>query len=203
MRGFRRLLPVLVVVQLLVDFTPFMLKVSANNEGDALIALKRQLNDPNGFLNSWDDDLIDPCTWSHITCNADDKVIRIDLAHMGLSGSLVPELGELSSLQYLELFGNYISGSVPPELGRLRDLASLGLNRNALSGNIPAALGTLMNLKFLRLDHNDFTGEIPTELTLIPALLLVELSYNNLAGIAPKFASNVVTRYEGNPDLIH
>ncbi|KAL2650026.1 hypothetical protein R1flu_018154 [Riccia fluitans] len=199
MRGFW-LLRLLVVIQIFLECISF--EVAANNEGDALITFKRQLNDPNGFLSSWDSNMINPCTWLHITCDGDDNVVRVDLGNMALSGSLVPELSQLASLQYLELFNNEISGSIPPELDSLSNIASLGLNHNALTGNIPSTLGRLRNLKFLHLDHNDLTGDIPNELTCIPTLLIVQLSHNNLSGVAPKFASNVVTHFEGNPNLI-
>ncbi|BBM97241.1 hypothetical protein MPTK1_1g04150 [Marchantia polymorpha subsp. ruderalis] len=175
----------------------------ANLEGDALYAFRQHLNDPEEVLASWDNSLVNPCTWFHVTCNGDNNVIRVDLGNSSLSGSLVPELGNLASLEYLELFNNHISGSIPPELGNLANLASLDLYQNALTGTIPVTLGRLKNLKYLRMDHNILTGAIPTELTYIGSLLVVKLSYNNLTGVIPRFASSVSTFFQGNPYLIH
>lgn len=51
--------------------------VRANSEGDALYALRRSLNDPDNVLQSWDPNLVNPCTWFHITCNQDNRVTRV------------------------------------------------------------------------------------------------------------------------------
>ncbi|URE02138.1 somatic embryogenesis [Musa troglodytarum] len=78
-------------------------RVVANVEGDALHTLKTYLNDPNGVLQSWDPTLVNPCTWFHVTCNNDNSVIRVDLGNANLSGNLVPQIGLLKNLQYLDI----------------------------------------------------------------------------------------------------
>jgi len=45
--------------------------------GDALSALKASVNDPNNVLQSWDPTLVNPCTWFHVTCDNDSRVIRV------------------------------------------------------------------------------------------------------------------------------
>ncbi|CAM6090520.1 unnamed protein product [Calypogeia fissa] len=176
--------------------------VEANSEGDALHAFKENLNDPGGVLASWDPSLVNPCTWFHVTCNNNNNVIRVDLGNASLSGGLVPELGNLANLEYLELFANSLSGKIPEELGQLSQLISLDLYENTFTGSLPESLGQLHNLKYLRLDHNFLTGDIPLELTVIPSLLVVKLSYNNLTGVVPQFASSVDTFFEDNPYLL-
>ncbi|KAL4580844.1 hypothetical protein LXL04_017049 [Taraxacum kok-saghyz] len=114
-----------------------------NAEGDALIALKIKLADPNNVLQSWDQTLVNPCTWYHVTCNLQNSVTRLDLGNANLTGQLVPQLGELAKLQYLELFGNKITGKIPNELGNLTKLVSLDLYMNRLKGHIPSTLGNL------------------------------------------------------------
>ncbi|RYR35650.1 hypothetical protein Ahy_A10g050779 isoform A [Arachis hypogaea] len=126
-----------------------VLKVSGNAEGDALNALKSNLQDPNNVLQSWDATLVNPCTWFHVTCNSDNSVTRLDLGNADLSGTLVPNLGNLPNLQYLELFNNNISGKIPDELGNLKNLVSLDLYLNVLTGPIPATLGKLSYLRVL------------------------------------------------------
>ncbi|KAL5667692.1 hypothetical protein ACJX0J_019913, partial [Zea mays] len=97
-----------------------------------------------GALTDWDPNLVDPCTWFHVVCDGDNRVIR------------------------LEIFGNNISGPIPSEFGSLANLISLDLSSNSISGAIPAALG---NAK--RLDHNLLTGLIPRELAGLPNLGIV------------------------------
>ncbi|KAK2993597.1 hypothetical protein RJ640_030904 [Escallonia rubra] len=135
---------------------------NANTEGDALYALRRAVNDPENVLQSWDPTLVDPCTWFHVTCDSDNRVTRLDLGNAKLSGNLVPELGKLERLQYLELYMNSLVGSVPAELGGLKSLVSLDLYHNNLTGTIPPSLSKLSNLRFLDVSNNDLCGTIPT-----------------------------------------
>ncbi|KAL0357718.1 UNVERIFIED_CONTAM: Leucine-rich repeat protein 2 [Sesamum calycinum] len=137
--------------------------IDANLEGDALYALRRSLNDPENVLQSWDPTLVDPCTWFHVTCDpAHNRVTRLDLGNAKLSGKLVPELGKLESLQYLELYMNNLTGPIPAELGQLKSLVSLDLYHNDLTGSIPSSFSNLSNLKFLDVSNNDLCGTIPT-----------------------------------------
>ncbi|KAH9790407.1 Leucine-rich repeat protein 1 [Citrus sinensis] len=158
---------------------------SGNSEGDALYALRRSLSDPDNVLQSWDPTLVNPCTWFHITCNQDNRVTRLDLGNSNLSGRLVPELGKLEHLQYLELYKNNIQGTIPVELGNLKSLISLDLYNNNISGKIPPSLAKLKSLVFLRLNDNRLTGQIPRELVGISSLKVVDVSSNDLCGTIP------------------
>ncbi|XP_018851009.1 BRASSINOSTEROID INSENSITIVE 1-associated receptor kinase 1-like isoform X2 [Juglans regia] len=153
--------------------------------GDALNALKNNLDDPNRVLQSWDATLVNPCTWFHVTCDSENSVTRVDLGNANLIGQLVPQLGSLQNLQYLELYSNVISGTIPDELGNLTDLVSLDLYSNNLSGPIPTTLGDLSKLRFLRLNNNSLIGEIPMSLTNVTSLQVLDLSNNNLTGDIP------------------
>ncbi|KAK6127138.1 hypothetical protein DH2020_039117 [Rehmannia glutinosa] len=132
-----------------------------NSDGDALSALRRSLSDPDKVLLSWDPNLVNPCTWFHVTCNQDNRVTRLDLGNSNLSGHLVPELGKLEHLQYLELYKNNIQGAIPTELGNLKSLISLDLYNN-ISGKIPPSLGNLKSLVFFDVSNNNLCGTIPT-----------------------------------------
>ncbi|XP_018675199.2 LRR receptor kinase BAK1 isoform X2 [Musa acuminata AAA Group] len=166
-----------------------LVRVLANMEGDALHNLKTNLNDPNNVLQSWDPTLVNPCTWFHVTCNNDNSVIRVDLGNAQLSGTLVPQLGQLKNLQYLELYSNNISGTIPSDLGNLTNLVSLDLYLNSFTGKIPDSLGKLTKLRFLRLNNNSLSGPIPKSLTNITALQVLDLSNNNLSGEVPSTGS--------------
>ncbi|KAF7839012.1 leucine-rich repeat protein 1-like [Senna tora] len=161
----------------------------ANLEGDALYAFRRAVRDPNNVLQSWDPTLVDPCTWFHVTCDDDKRVTRLDLGHARLSGHLVPELGKLERLRFLELYMNNLLGPIPKELGELKNLVSLDLYHNNLTGGIPPTLSNLSNLKFLRLNSNMLTGRIPRELTKLKNLKILDLSNNNLCGTFPTSGS--------------
>lgn len=102
-----------------------------------------------------------------------------------LSGSIPPELGNLSTLQGLGLNVNQLTGSIPTQLGSLASLQYLGLSSNQLSGNIPAELGSLANLQYLILSHNQLSGSIPAELGSLANLQYLYLSNNDLTSSIP------------------
>ncbi|KAI9103666.1 hypothetical protein K1719_023289 [Acacia pycnantha] len=171
---------------------------------DVLYAWKTNLVDPNNVLQSWNASLVNPCTWFHITCNSDNSVTRIDLGDANLSGLLIPQLGQLSNLMYLELFDNNISGTIPNTLGNLTNLVSLDLFLNRLNGSIPVSLGNLQKLRFLRLNNNSLFGSIPKSLTTIATLQVLDLSSNNLTGDIPidgSFAFFTPASFRNNPGL--
>ncbi|XP_073145949.1 leucine-rich repeat protein 1-like [Henckelia pumila] len=173
------------LIVLFLAFTLALTSVECNSEGDALNAWKLSLSDPNNVLESWDPTLVNPCTWFHITCNSQNSVIRVDLGNANLSGPLVPQLGFLANLQYLEVYENQITGRIPSELGNLTHLVSLDLYDNKLSGLIPASLANLRYLRFLRLNNNKLIGSIPAgvlQLIQWGSLQILDVSYNNLAG---------------------
>ncbi|EXB54658.1 hypothetical protein L484_022519 [Morus notabilis] len=162
--------------------------VHGNSEGDALYTLRRSLSDPNNVLQSWDPtlmfyffefgplsarfDLIElSCTLWRLDSIRPFTVGIRDLGNSNLSGYLVPELGKLEHLQYLELYKNNIQGTIPVQLGNLKGLISLDLYNNNISGTIPPLLGKLKSLVFLRLNDNRLTGPVPRELVALRTTL--------------------------------
>ncbi|CAL4964137.1 unnamed protein product [Urochloa decumbens] len=192
------------VVAAAAVLSPASVASASNAEGDALYALRRSLADPRGVLQSWDPTLVNPCTWFHVTCNRDNRVTRVDLGNSNLSGSLVPELGHLEHLQYLELYKNSIQGTIPAELGNLKSLISLDLYNNNITGTIPKELGKMKSLVFLRLNDNRLTGPVPRELTKISSLKVIDVSNNDLCGTIPTsgpFEHIPLSNFDNNPRM--
>ncbi|XLT02846.1 hypothetical protein HN51_052197 [Arachis hypogaea] len=67
----------------------------------------------------------------------------------------------LKSLKVLDLGNNQLSGSIPPELGNLTELVNMNLQSNDLTGRLPPGLGNLKYLQELRLDRNKLQGPVP------------------------------------------
>ena len=149
-------------------------------------------------------------TWYGITTNVVDRVTKIhltavgmtgsipavlgQLAHLdsliisgnnGLTGSIPAELGQLQRLDVMNLSGNTLTGTIPPELGQLTRLKEMYLSVNKLSGDLPPELGQMSNMEWLFLGRNEFTGPIPPELGNLSNLVRFNLSRNNLAGEIP------------------
>ena len=114
-------------------------------ERDALVALYNSTGGADWTDNAgWMGAAGTECDWYGVTC-LNGNVASLVLNNNSLSGSLPPELGNLTNLTTLYLFNNSLSGIIPSELGNLTNLTSLGLSDNSLSGSIPAELGNLTN----------------------------------------------------------
>ena len=102
--------------------------------------------------------------WFGVDTDASGRVLDLNLEDKQLSGTIPPELGNLTNLRTLSAWGNEFTGPIPPELGNLASLIILDLSGNRLSGAIPPELGSLANLQLLAVRHNQLTGTIPPEL---------------------------------------
>ena len=155
-------------------------------EREALIALYNATNgagwtDNSGWVTATEGT---ECTWYGVGCVAD-QVQSLHLENNQLSGSIPPELGNLSKLWYLFMDRNQLTGSIPPELGNLSYLTNLYLNNNQLTGSIPPELGNT-NLDYtLYLANNQLTGSIPPELGNLVRLDRLYLQNNQLSGSIP------------------
>ena len=129
--------------------------------------------------------------WYGVTTDADGRVIALDLAQNGLSGSIPPGLGNLANLRVLSLNYNRLTGQIPPELGGLGKLTRLELGDNGLTGEIPSSLSNLTNLVWLELDDNDLTGAIPSSLGGLIHLTWLELYGNKFTGPIPSSMGNL------------
>ncbi|MDE2779199.1 MAG: hypothetical protein OXI91_05925 [Chloroflexota bacterium] len=123
--------------------------------------------------------------WAGVQTGATGRVTLLYLKDNGLSGTLSPELGSLSSLRTLGLPENRLTGPIPPELGNLSQLRNLDLGGNGLTGPIPPMLGDLENLEYLGLHSNQLNGPIPAELGRLANLQHLKLGGNELKGPIP------------------
>ncbi|TQD95734.1 hypothetical protein C1H46_018678 [Malus baccata] len=190
-------------------------QVTNPSEVNVLRAVKSRLIDPKNHLRNWDDG--DPCEshWTGVFCfdavGGDGylHLRELQLLNMNLSGTLAPELGQLSQLHILDfmwnelsgtipkeignipslklllLNGNKLSGSLPPELGDLTNLTRLQVDQNYISGPIPKSFANMASLKHLHLNNNSFSGQIPPELSKASNLLHLLFDNNNLSGYLP------------------
>lgn len=173
------LLLVIIVLACLNSF------VVPDAQGDALFSLRSSLNASADQLGDWNQNLVNPCTWSKIICNSNSEVTSVTLSSMGFSGVLSPKVGSLRALNTLSLKGNRIMGEIPKEFENLTNLSMLDLEDNRLTGEIPSFLGNLKKLQFLLLSQNNFTGSVPGSLSGLSNLINIQLNSNNLVGQIP------------------
>lgn len=123
--------------------------------------------------------------WQGVLTDLAGFVTELSLPGNNLSGTLPPELGNLTHLRWLVLNGNELAGAIPPQLGNLAQLRGLVLDNNELTGLIPPALGELSLLTLLDLTGNNLNGAIPAELGALSRLDSLLLGNNELSGPIP------------------
>ncbi len=156
-------------------------------ERQALVALYDATDGANwGNHSNWNGPGGTECTWYGVTCDAGGTTVQmLDLSWNDLSGSIPPEVGNLTGLAWLDLSFNQLLGSIPAELANLKSLDYLDLSFDQLSGPIPTELGNLARLTRLDLSHNQLTGPIAAEVASLYSLQYLDLSQNQLTGPIP------------------
>jgi Leucine-rich repeat (LRR) protein len=139
--------------------------------------------------NTWTTD-IDECQWLHVYCDGNGRVTELALYAPNeyvpkIRGQIPDDLGLLTALTNLELYGNALTGTIPSSLGALTAMTSLLLHTNQLNGTIPSSLGALTALTGLHMGFNALTGTIPSSLGNLTALNSLTLYYNQLNGRIP------------------
>ena len=86
-------------------------------------------------------------TWFGISCNKAGRVIKLNLTHSSLKGTLHEfPFSSLPNLAYLDLYVNELFGTVPTGIKYLSNLKYLDLSSNNFSGKIPSHIGLLTDL---------------------------------------------------------
>ena len=149
---------------------------------NVLLTIKDRLSG-DAHLN-WSPDLLIG-RWDGITAR-NSRLTKLDLGNKNMTGSIPPELVQLTQLTSLDLGGNRLTGPIPPELGKLTQLKLLSLRYNELTGPIPPELGKLTKLEALYLDSTGLTGPIPPELGKLTKLEALYLDSTGLTGCVPR-----------------
>ncbi|XWS10865.1 hypothetical protein CRYUN_Cryun38cG0034700 [Craigia yunnanensis] len=119
-----------------------------------------------------------------------------------LAGTIPPEIGNLQSLQFLNLVNNSFTGSIPPSIFNISTLRSIALMYNRFSGQLPSTTGLgLPILEELHLAVNELSGPIPTSISNASELIIIQLLNNSFSGFIPDTIGNL--RYLKILDLSH
>ena len=136
-------------------------------------------------------------SWDGVTIDGSPlRVTSLVLSDSQLTGTIPPELGNITNLEILSLTRNQLTGPIPVGLGSLTNLRELSLGENQLTGMIPAELGSLTKLDWLYLSGNQLSGEVPSSLGSLTKLDWLYLSDNQLSGEIPTELGNITNLEE-------
>ncbi|KAK6154784.1 hypothetical protein DH2020_009032 [Rehmannia glutinosa] len=192
---------------LLLNFQIPCLAITTTNlttDQSTLLVLKSQITlDPYHILTTNWTNSTSVCRWIGVTCGTrHHRVTALNISDMELSGSIPPQLGNLSFLVSLDLSYNSFVGRLPQELSQLHRLKHFTLRVNNFSGQIPSWFGLLHKLEYLSLRNNSFTGLIPNSLSNLSSLQVLDFSFNSLEGNIPgdfgRFQSLIVLGLQYN-----
>ncbi|KAK8615622.1 hypothetical protein V6N13_017207 [Hibiscus sabdariffa] len=109
--------------------------VACDERVNVLLSVMEAVGYPENFADNWVGN--DPCNdWLGIAC-AGGKIVSVNFAHMGLTGTISSNFSKLASLTTLVLSGNNLTGTIPMELTALANLTRLDVSNNKLYGKIP------------------------------------------------------------------
>nr|KYP39987.1 putative LRR receptor-like serine/threonine-protein kinase At4g08850 family [Cajanus cajan] len=201
-----------------VPISAYEVAENQEREASALFEWRVSLdNQSQASLSSWTT-RVSPCkSWKGIVCDNSNSVTDINVTNFGLkgtlhslnfssfpkllsldisnnsfSGTIPPQIANLSRVSQLKMDDNLFSGSIPEEIGELRNLKQLILAKNQLSGTIPPTIGMLANLVKLDLSKNSISGTIPS-IRNLTNIQLLRLSNNTLSGSIPPYIGDLVT----------
>ncbi|KAG5548004.1 hypothetical protein RHGRI_013634 [Rhododendron griersonianum] len=191
--------PVSMVLFVVLFSSPNVASASVE-EANGLLKWKETLQNPNiSVLRTWihvpnngsSTSASSPCQWFGVSCNAEERITRLNLTNSGVNGTLktFPFL-LLRNLAFVDLSMNELFGSIPPQLSSL-PLVYLDLSINKFSGNIPPEIGLLTNLETLHLVENQLNGSIPREIGQLKSLYELGLYTNYLTGPIPSSLGNL------------
>lgn len=93
-----------------------------------------------------------------ITFDITGRITAVNLYDNNLVGTLPDEIGNLTSLKYLDLGFNLLSDTLNENIGNLSALEILFLDNNQFSGSIPFSLLELNNLGQFNIQNNNLSG---------------------------------------------
>jgi len=152
-------------------------------EKDALIAFYNATNGAN-WINNTNWNTTEPVdSWYGITVNhidGADHVVVLDFdSANNLVGTIPADLGVLNYIFFFRLKMNpELTGEIPSEIGNISSLQYLNLTNNKLSGSIPSSFTGLSNLSILYVYNNELSGNIP-DFTTLSSLTRLTINKNN------------------------
>ncbi|KDO59975.1 hypothetical protein CISIN_1g042660mg, partial [Citrus sinensis] len=187
----------------------FVVVLGSESELGSLIEFKKGIqDDPLGRIHStWNitslpDTKSCPVSWTGVSCDPESGSVNLSLSGNNFTGRIVPALGSISSLQYLDLSNNKFIGPIPGRITDLWGLNYLNLSMNGFKGGFPGNLRNLQQLKVLDLRKNKLWGDIGGIMSELKNVEFVDLSFNRFHGGLGVGADNVSSIANTNLEVL-
>ncbi|AES80522.1 putative protein kinase RLK-Pelle-LRR-XI-1 family [Medicago truncatula] len=155
-------------------------------------------NQSQSILSTWKN-TTNPCSkWRGIECDKSNLISTIDLANLGLKGTLHSlTFSSFPNLITLNIYNNHFYGTIPPQIGNLSRINTLNFSKNPIIGSIPQEMYTLRSLKGLDFFFCTLSGEIDKSIGNLTNLSYLDLGGNNFSGgpIPPEIGKLKKLRY--------
>ncbi|XVF78875.1 hypothetical protein PTKIN_Ptkin14bG0172500 [Pterospermum kingtungense] len=115
----------------------------------------------------------------------------LDLSYSNLKGSIPASLVNLTRLNYLDLHHNLIHGPILFSFSNFKQLSYLDLSDNNLVGPITDSFENLTKLFHLSLGYNQFSGPLPFSVFNLPEMEFLDFSGNKFVGPLPNHVSGL------------
>ncbi|CAN4091895.1 unnamed protein product [Withania somnifera] len=119
------------------------------------------------------------------------SLIFLDLSGNNLVGSISLSIGNLRNLQRLQLYDNKLTGFIGDNICKLQQLSDIYLGQNQLSGSLPYCFGNVSSLREIHLNSNKLSSNIPASIGNLKDLIVLDLSSNNMVGSLPLEIGNM------------
>ncbi|KAM3306467.1 hypothetical protein P3S67_013337 [Capsicum chacoense] len=126
------------------------------------------------------------------------SLLFLDISENNLVGSIPTTIGDLRNLQFFNLSNNKLTGFIGYHICKLQHLGEINVGQNKLSGSLPNCLGNITSLREIHLGSNKVSSNISPNLGNLQDLLVLDLSSNNMVGSLPPEIGNlkVVTKMD-------
>jgi len=191
--------PQFVASEWILNNNPQLAEFSADRilQRYALATLYHSTNGPTkwGDRELWITEA-DECEWVDVICEdtneVDEGVVtNVVIAENGLEGEVPPEMGMLTNLVQLSMWGNDLGPTIPTELALLTRLESLELDLNNFIGRIPSEMGQLSELSVAHFSSNELEGAIPDTFVNLQGATELYFQENLLTGVVPEGMCNL------------
>ncbi|GJP55279.1 hypothetical protein CLOM_g14259 [Closterium sp. NIES-68] len=129
----------------------------------------------------------------HITCDADNHIVHLEVTEAEVPGSIPALIGNLIYLTALKLSGNHFRGSLPSTVGQLTNLVEWDLRYNSFTGSLPKSISAMQRLETLDFDGNSFKGHIPEGICSMTNVTKFTIAGNSFDGPIPGCVSNLAS----------